>query len=377
MVQGRAKLAFAERIRPLAQADPSLSAEKDARQSLVWAHYVTLLMQKLRRKTNPDLVDAPLGISTDGLNNAGNEIAQVRVRGRLFDHVVVTVPMPPMVVLRVTPEEIATIIKQDNYVNRHEKKRAQVTTTIAQATLRTRIEELLCCGILGADVPIVVVIDQGGSQLKYWCWLMANGFKVVVVFDAPHRDSRDLVLCAQMILPRFFERLIKFRTTAGGAHSVKVGELIEHLDQMADKLFMELAGFDRQALQSMLGVSYDSDRFIDSFKKKLCQLRSEISKFSAAKRFAKFLFCAAFIVRNLPALRVLTRVMIRKENPYLLKPRCRSKIVKDPEYKDRVEIHLNRSDVAVYEEARKAMEKQREENCIIVLVFAMLSLRSP
>eukprot|EP00392_Amoebophrya_sp_AT5.2_P016964 g17274.t1 len=365
VVQGRPKAEFREKIKPLCRVKRAPQAEKEARFNLAWGNFVYLLVQKLKRYTTTELQNSPVGISTDGVVIGGVEIAQVRVRGKIFGPVVTTVPLPPLVIKRVTTREISIQIMKDNFINHHEGRRLQMKTTFAQASLRCRIEEVLLGGKMGVDYPVVVCVDQGGSQRKFWIWMMASGYKVVVIFDPPHRDSRDLVLAAQAVLPRFFERILKFRTVAGKTQSCKMGDLIDVLDKMDDFLVMELAGFDRRPLERCLAVSFDHEHFLDEFRAATGRMRSQICKFSGAKRFAKFSFAASFMIKNWPKLTVLVRMILRREHPYMLRPKARTTILKDPNRNDRMQITFETSDINRLRRARRVRERLRDEECFV------------
>eukprot|EP00392_Amoebophrya_sp_AT5.2_P009850 g9878.t1 len=369
---GRPRHTFAEKIAPLARVKRAPQAEKDARFTLAWGDYVYLQAQKLKRYTTSALRDTPVGLSTDGVSIGGQEIAQVRVRGKIFAEDVMTVPLPPAVCRRVTTQEVANQIMKDNYVNHHDGKRLQVTTTITQAALKSWVEAILLGGKMGVDYPVIVSVDQGGNQRKFWLWMMARGYKVIVIFDPPHRDSRDLVLAAQAVLPRFFERVLKFRTVAGGSQSVKLGDLVDVLDKLDDKLVLELAGYDREELERAIGHPFDMEGFLEKFRIETGALRSKISTFSGAKRFAKFIFAAAFMVRHWEILTSLVRMILRRERPYMLRPRARTKLREDPNNPNRVTIDFQRSDIDHLKKARKAREKKRDEECASAFAYGFV-----
>eukprot|EP00392_Amoebophrya_sp_AT5.2_P009655 g9683.t1 len=319
------------------------------------------LMQEL----GPDEFFA-IGISTDGVSIGGREVLQTRARSALCGGYYFTVSLPPIVLNKESPAEVEALIRADHYHSRApEPQRQFLKSTIGQAGLYRRLQQYLSFSTLGAGALVVQVSDQGSATRQFATWKMDEGEAFIELFDGPHRDSRDMLLVGLQVLPVGFERMLRLRSCAGGAHSIKIGEMVTIVSNWQQSIFFEVVGANRVEVEGSLNLTIDSPSFEMEFKRNMHAMRSSMSTFSGSKRLGKLSLAARWMVKHWDVLEMIVRLIVRREKPALLDIRARLKLTQDKFSNDRVRVVYDSGDLSALdldrEEERMRLKKQQGE----------------
>eukprot|EP00392_Amoebophrya_sp_AT5.2_P018755 g19373.t1 len=223
---GNQNKSFADRIKPLCykSVKSTPSQLKEARALLAWGHVIETYLQKCKRSANNKASMAtPVGIECDGVRVASLDILQVRIWSNVYGGIWTSYPMFPIILDRVTDVELTAILNSDFSVKAEPETKEQVTSSIAQAALFSKISELAFPGQLIDDIPVFVCCDFGSAQRQYFIMEQCAGKKIRVLWDPPHRESRDNLAVSLWILPKGFERFIKLRTTTNVIECATLG----------------------------------------------------------------------------------------------------------------------------------------------------------
>lgn len=255
--RGRQKKPFLESVKALNDDAATHSAKTDARVKLVHGHTLMTLMLQLLAAHR----DAPIGLATDDMPNAGTDFTQVRVRDVFLRPPVVeasfahTHPLPIMNTSRVSGKELQAVIAATRRFQIHggaAEKQIFSDSAIQSAVLKAT-NKLICVGLIGVSRHGIITTDKGPKQRLVWLFKMANGEQITIYWDIPHVESAYCNRLAKKWFPASLRIMLKVRTCAGGVHAIKIANvLMSAAKEASDDDVLDLIGPNRDVVVAEL-----------------------------------------------------------------------------------------------------------------------------
>ncbi|CAD7951862.1 unnamed protein product [Amoebophrya sp. A25] len=344
---GQQVTTFQDKIAVLATEDGHHSTRTRARGNLLWGHLVTLLTLKVKSMDEEHSDPSnPIGLAMDGVTIGGRKFKNVRIRGDWFHSgLMTTLQIPPLIIEQYTSKDMADYIKSNVRLRRSEADKDRLKQSVEAAAVRKRLSWLFSTLSLLEERGVHLAIDKGSDERFFWCWCLANGYRIAIDFDQPHVESRTMVRLAEFLLPADFGRFTKIRSTADGVFSVRMGSFFRAFSSLPNSDMIDLLSDLQDVAMQVTGKHVDDPEFCECMRDRVATISGELSNFSGSKRWAKYAHAAEFVCENRDLLSLVVHALLEKSRPAVLRLPARVGIDVAKESGQTTRVTLNHSDL--------------------------------